>query len=82
MKTDNFTITGRVTDHKTGDWIDAFAASYVTGETTPMDYGLGAEITSSDSALNYQQAVREIHDREERLHQKGSPLQAAKQKAN
>ncbi len=57
-----------VNDHTTGAWIDAFKAFYVTGKVTPMDYGLGAQIEQTPDALDYQQAVQEIHDREDRLH--------------
>lgn len=31
-----------VTDHKTGDWLDARSAHYIAGKTTPMLYGFGA----------------------------------------
>ncbi len=31
-----------VTDYKTGDWLDARSAHYITGKTTPMLYGFGA----------------------------------------
>ncbi len=57
-----------VTDYKTGVWINAFTASYVTGNITPMDYGLGAQPAATEGSLNYDQAVLEIHDRENRLH--------------
>ena len=57
-----------VTDYKTGAWLNAFTASYVTGNITPMDYGLGAQPAAATGTLNYDQAVQEIHDRENRLH--------------
>jgi len=57
-----------VNDFKSGEWIDAFKASYLTGNITPMDYGLGAQSVASEGALNYNQAVQEINDRENRLH--------------
>jgi len=31
-----------VADHRDGQWLDARSAYYVTGKTTPMEYGLGA----------------------------------------
>ena len=57
-----------VTDYRDGTWIDAFKAFYVPGKVTPMDYGLGARPDSADGALNYTQAVAEVHAREENLH--------------
>ena len=61
-----------VTDYKSGAWLNAVTASYVTGNITPMDYGLGAQTGAQTGAatgtLNYDQAVQEIHDRENRLH--------------
>lgn len=57
-----------VTDAKTGDWLDAFQASFFTGNITPMDFGLGAQPNAGDNTLNYDQAVQEIQDRENRLH--------------
>ncbi len=57
-----------VTDYKSGAWLNAFTASYVTGNITPMDYGLGAQPAAATGTLNYDQAVQEIHDRENRLH--------------
>ncbi len=57
-----------VNDYKNGEWIDAFQSSYVTGNITPMDYGLGAQSVAGDGTLNYEQAVQEIHARENRHH--------------
>ena len=57
-----------VADAKSGEWLDAFKASYSTGHITPMDYGLGAQVVTIAGVLNYKQAVQEIHDRENRLH--------------
>ncbi len=57
-----------VTDYQSGEWIDARQAFYATGQITPMDYGLGAEPKQQTGSLNYEQAVQEIHDRENRLH--------------
>ncbi len=57
-----------VNDCNDGQWLDARRAFYVTGRVTPMDYGLGAEPDSTAGALNYEQAVAEIHAREENLH--------------
>jgi len=52
-----------VTDWRDGQWINAFDAWYVDGKTTPMDYGLGAQVVGADSALDYAQAVEFIYAR-------------------
>lgn len=57
-----------VTDHQNGTWIDAFESYFAKGKITPMDYGLGAQPDSTEGALDYAGAVREIYDREQRLH--------------
>jgi copper chaperone NosL len=53
-----------VNDHESGDWIDASKAWYLTGKTTPMDYGLAAQLAKVEGALNYQEAVEEVYKRE------------------
>ncbi len=57
-----------VNDYRDGTWCDAFKAFYVAGMVTPMDYGLGARSDSTAGAVNYAQAVAEVHAREARLH--------------
>ncbi|HID81685.1 MAG TPA: hypothetical protein EYH06_00530 [Chromatiales bacterium] len=51
-----------VTDFRNGDWIDAKKAAYVKGKKTPMDYGLGAQPTPVEGALNYEQAKAHIYE--------------------
>ncbi len=55
-----------VNDHESGDWLDARAAWYIAGKTTPMDYGLGARSEKTDSALNFHQAAEHIHRKDKR----------------
>ncbi len=57
-----------VTDWRDGEWIDARAAWYVEGKTTPMDFGLGAQAERDEGALDYARAVAFIHDRRQRAH--------------
>lgn len=45
-----------VTDYKTGLWINAFKARYVSGETTPMGFGLGATTVPGVDDLSYAEA--------------------------
>ncbi|OQX30569.1 MAG: hypothetical protein B0D96_10520 [Candidatus Sedimenticola endophacoides] len=56
-----------VTDHRDGRWIDARRASYVTGNNTPMAYGLGAQDEAVDGALDFTQARRHIFETEIRF---------------
>jgi copper chaperone NosL len=57
-----------VTDWHNGSWIDATKAWYVTGKNTPMDFGLGAQFDSEDSALSYEQAVDHVFNRGQMAH--------------
>ena len=70
-----------VNDYRTGDWLDARKAWYVTGQTTPMDYALGATSDKTDGALDFAEARKHIYAVEERfqLHsgQPSSESQAA-----
>lgn len=50
-----------VTDHRTGQWIDARSAHYVQMNNTPMAYGLGAQIEPAPDSLDYAGAVAHIH---------------------
>lgn len=56
-----------VNDHRTGEWLDARKAWYVTGQTTPMDYELGAEKDKSEGALTFEQAKKHIYEVEQRF---------------
>lgn len=64
-----------VTDHRTGQWIDARTATYVTGRVTPMGYGLGAQQAASAEGMDFNQAGRHIHALEARDHRHGSGRQ-------
>ena len=55
-----------VTHYETGEWLDAYKASYITGRTTPMDYGLGAQAHTTPGALAYEQAAAAILKTNER----------------
>lgn len=60
-----------VTDAETGQWLDARAARFGTGFITPMDFGLGAGSGTTEGALNFDQAIQAVLDREARHHQEG-----------
>ncbi|MEJ1298746.1 MAG: hypothetical protein RPU64_11535 [Candidatus Sedimenticola sp. (ex Thyasira tokunagai)] len=63
-----------VTDHRSGDWIDARKAHYVKGHLTPMEYGLGAQLTATPDSLDYSQALEDIHNTEEHFNAHGVDL--------
>jgi len=64
-----------VTDHLSGEWIDARLASYVTGKVTPMDYGLGAQREASPGSMDFTRARKHIYTKDERKHRHGSGRQ-------
>lgn len=57
-----------VTDHRNGKWLDARSAYYVTGKITPMAYGLGAQDTTAEGALDYSAAREHIYEVEAAEH--------------
>ena len=56
-----------VTDHRTGEWIDAKQATYIQGQLTPMEYGLGAQKEAAADGLDFEAAKKHIFDIEERF---------------
>ncbi|MCK4710901.1 MAG: nitrous oxide reductase accessory protein NosL [Gammaproteobacteria bacterium] len=64
-----------VADHRTKEWIDARAANYVKKNTTPMEYGLGAQPEMEEGSLNFAQAKEHIEDVEKRFNVHGLQLQ-------
>ncbi len=56
-----------VNDHRTGKWIDARTATYVQGQITPMEYGLGAQSEAAADGLDFAAAKQHIFDIEERF---------------
>jgi len=66
-----------VNDWRTGDWIDARAAHYLTGQETPMQYGLGAQSESIAGALDFDQARAHIQRIEQRFNIHGGNLDHA-----
>lgn len=64
-----------VNDYKTKNWIDAQKAWYIKDLTTPMNYGLGAQVDKVDGALDYKQAVKHIYVVEEKFNIHGGNLE-------
>lgn len=57
-----------VTDHRTGEWIDARAASYVENRITPMEYGLGAQREAAAEAIDFSAARAHVLSKEAQFH--------------
>ena len=57
-----------VTDYRNGNWIDARQASYITGQITPMGYGLGAQPESTEGSLSFTAAGKHIYEIEQTTH--------------
>lgn len=56
-----------VNDWRTGAWIDARKATYIPGQRTPMEYGLGAQRESHPDGLNFPQARERVLEMEKRF---------------
>ena len=59
-----------VTDHRDGRWLDARQAHFVTGQLTPMQYGLGAQTEAGHDTLTFAEASAHIQrvEREFNIH--------------
>ena len=49
-----------VADYRTGNWIEARSAWYVSDRLTPMNYGLGAQPERTEGALDFEDARRHV----------------------
>ncbi len=65
-----------VTDWRSGDWIDARTASFVRGQVTPMEYGLGAQSDPLVEGLTFEEARAHVFDVEQRFNVHGVHLEA------
>lgn len=66
-----------VNDWRSGDWIDARKATYLTGQVTPMEYGLGAQPEPVRNGLDLEQAKAHVWEIERRFNLQGAHLQEA-----
>jgi nitrous oxide reductase accessory protein NosL len=67
-----------VNDWRTGAWIDARRATYLPGQVTPMEYGLGAQADPDPNGLDFAQARERVLAQERRqalhgAHLRGEP---------
>ena len=49
-----------VTDFRSGKWLDARTAHYVTGKTTPMAYGFGATGEALPGSIGFEEARKQL----------------------
>lgn len=66
-----------VNDWRAGAWIDARRAHYVTGQSTPMEYGLGAQVEADPKGLTFDQARERVLtiERQYNVHGAHAPAQ-------
>ena len=60
-----------VTDHRSGEWIDARKATYIRKNNSPMGYDLGAQIEAAEDGLNFDQAIQHIEEVENKFNAHG-----------
>ena len=60
-----------VTDHRTGEWLDARTATFITGKRSSMGYDLGAQHAASPEGMDFASAGQYIHEVEAREHVHG-----------
>jgi len=49
-----------VTDFRSGKWLDARAAHYVAGKTTPMAYGFGASGEALPGSIGFEEVRKQL----------------------
>lgn len=49
-----------VTDFRSGKWLDARAAHYMAGKTTPMGYGIGAAEEALPGSIGFDEARKQL----------------------
>ena len=63
-----------VTDHRSGDWIDARTATYLKEKITPMEYGLGAQREPVPGGLDFERVKLHVVEVEKRFDARGVQL--------
>lgn len=63
-----------VADYRNTKWIDARTAYYVALNSSPMEYGLGAQSDPAEGALDFEQAKAHIREIEEKFNVHGLQL--------
>jgi copper chaperone NosL len=65
-----------VADWRSGAWIDARKAHYLSGQVTPMEYGLGAQADDAPGALWFAEARARVFELEQKYNVHGRHLDA------
>ena len=60
-----------VTDHRSGEWIDARKATYIHKNNSPMGYDLGAQAEIDPDGLKYAEAIQHIEEVENKFNVHG-----------
>lgn len=68
-----------VTDHRSGEWIDARTATYIDKNNSPMGYDLGAQSEADSEGLNFDQAIEHIEQVENEFNAHGTQHQHQQQ---
>ncbi len=63
-----------VAERNGAGWLNARKAFYVTGDSTPMEYGVGAQSVNSGGAMDFTALRGYILEREQRFNQHGDDL--------
>ena len=63
-----------VNDWRTGEWIDARKASFVSGQVTPMEFGLGAQPDAAPGTLSFNEARAHVFEVERKYNFHGGHL--------
>jgi copper chaperone NosL len=64
-----------VTDHRSGEWIDARQATYIQRNNSPMGFDLGAQAEADADGMNYIEAVQHIENVEGKFNTHGNQHQ-------
>jgi nitrous oxide reductase accessory protein NosL len=64
-----------VADHRSRQWIDARKAYYVKLNSSPMEYGFGAQQDPVENALDFAKAITRIKETEKKFNLHGQQLE-------
>lgn len=53
-----------VADYRSGKWLDARAAHYIAGKTTPMAYGFGATNEAISGSISFDEVRKQLQDKD------------------
>ncbi|MDT8281888.1 MAG: nitrous oxide reductase accessory protein NosL [Gammaproteobacteria bacterium] len=68
-----------VTDHRSGEWIDARTATYIRKNNSPMGYDLAAQAEAEPGSLDFTEARQHIEEVENKFNRHGMQHQHQQQ---